>query len=567
MLSNKLEKNLIILFHEISRGESIIECSRRMLTNNYEYDSYQIFNYLDTESKNRIDSLDLINYLTSKYVEITEIEAQLIILFYDQNYQGVLTYEDFKNLVLNENALSTNSSSNNFLCELSKDIDECFLNLLLNELKLVRNCLKLLNELNKDENFNIHNIYHKLKGNNCINEKSLGAFFIDTFAIFSDNDLKMILRRLDINKDGKIDLNDLHIFLGYPKCSKFCTISPCPSCEIKFCKECLKESKCLFHDEIHNDFSPIKKNLEKINIIKNKDKDIFNNKEKIDLNKNGYNYDYKQKEDEFNKINEKINLTSYLFLENYYKNDSNNNDILNIKDLNFEDEINYENIEEDDFLEYLKQAMIAEKNIEKYKIKLALNLDFNTDNAFCIFESNSKIFLTKEDLKNGLNLLNIYPTSKELNILINKYSNEKDDNLNFLNFFNMIVPYENCYRNIVQNRRPKLNCILSSPMVFPYQTGSDLKNLFNIIIKEENKLNEMKKYLNQNIENNLEKYMNVIDMTKNSYFDIQDLLLFLKKKNIFIDEDSSCLLFIRLDKNHDGKVNLRELENEFNYIN
>ena len=172
MLSNKLEKNLIILFHEISRGESIIECSRRMLTNNYEYDSYQIFNYLDTESKNRIDSLDLINYLTSKYVEITEIEAQLIILFYDQNYQGVLTYEDFKNLVLNENALSTNSSSNNFLCELSKDIDECFLNLLLNELKLVRNCLKLLNELNKDENFNIHNIYHKLKGNNCINEKN-----------------------------------------------------------------------------------------------------------------------------------------------------------------------------------------------------------------------------------------------------------------------------------------------------------------------------------------------------------------------------------------------------------
>ena len=131
----------------------------------------------------------------------------------------------------------------------------------------------------------------------------------------------------------------------------------------------------------------------------------------------------------------------------------------------------------------------------------------------------------------------------------------------------MVVPYENCYRKIVQNRRPKLNNILNSPMIFTYKTGFDLKNLFNLIIKEENKLNEIKKYLTKNIENNLEKYMNAINLTKNKYFDIQDLLLFLKKKNIFIDEDSFCLLFIRLDKNHDGKVNLSELENELRYIN
>ena len=555
MLSNKLEKNLVKLFHEISRGESSIESCRRMLTNNYDFDSYQIFNYLDHESKNRIDSIDLINYLSSKNIPINNLEAQLIILFYDQSFNGVLNYEEFKFFILNENAFSNKSSSNNFLGEINKDIDESLLNLLKNELKLIKNCILILNELQKDENFDVHMIYHKLKGFNGITEKSLGIFLSEKFEIFSDNDLKMIKRRLDLNKDGIIDLNDLITFLKYPKCSL--------DCEDNFCKECLNELYYFSNNKAKND-------LIQDQIINNENN---NEEENLFLNKYNCNFDYQQNEEEFNKINEKLNFSKNYIIKDFSNKENiniNSDDKLKIKIENIELEKFYEKMkreEDKEFLNYLKEVMLSEKNKEKYKLELSLNTDFNCQNAFNIFQSApNNNFLTKDDLKYGLNLLNLYPTNKELNILINKYSYKKDNNLHFLDFFDMVAPYENNYRKIIQHRQPNINNILRSPMVFTYKTGNDLKKLFNRIIKEENKLNEMRKVLSGDLINKLDKYVNNINITKNNYFDEHDLLLYLKKKGIFIDDDSCCLLFIRLDSNRDGKVNSEELKEEFKYI-
>ena len=137
MLSKKITKLLIKLFHEIAKGESLIESSRRIMTYNYDFDSFQIFNYLDQENKNRIDSIDIMNYLNYNNIKINDIESQLIIFFYDQNFDGVLTYEEFKPLILNENYFNSNSP-NNFFNEISKEIDECLLNILKNELKLAK---------------------------------------------------------------------------------------------------------------------------------------------------------------------------------------------------------------------------------------------------------------------------------------------------------------------------------------------------------------------------------------------------------------------------------------------
>ena len=131
----------------------------------------------------------------------------------------------------------------------------------------------------------------------------------------------------------------------------------------------------------------------------------------------------------------------------------------------------------------------------------------------------------------------------------------------------MIIPYEIQYRDLVKKRKSNSDENISrSPLIFSYKTSNDLKNLFNIIIKEENNLNDMRKLFSSDLKYNLEIYLNKIDITKNNYFDEQDLLLYLKKNKILIDEDSCVLLFIRLDYNHDGEVNLFELKKEFNSI-
>ena len=79
---------------------------------------------------------------------------------------------------------------------------------------------------------------------------------------------------------------------------------------------------------------------------------------------------------------------------------------------------NYNAFEKGQFNDFLKELMSIESEIERIKIDLSMNPDFNCEDAFRMFELDGRDFLDKDDLKYGLNLLNIYPTDHELRLLI-----------------------------------------------------------------------------------------------------------------------------------------------------
>lgn len=631
MLSIQTEARIVKLLLEIAKGENAIESARRMMTNNYDFDAYQIFNFLDIEKKNRLDSLDIVNYMTYKNFKMTDLEAQLIIIFYDQNYDGVLTFDEFANLVKSQNSLKSKPTTNFFTDKISKEIDESLFNILEKEVKFVRNCISLLKELKARKDFNAHSIYHLLRGYNCINEESIRDFLSKKDVIFSDEDLASIKRRMDINKDGKIDLCELHAFLGYPECSICCPGTPCPTCDAKDCNFCFKDTVCYFHNRVHDDFfirnqmqnkkgnnykrerpsymtylpeSNIKidsenqyrqNNLEFSNKSSPLREDNFNNK------KENFNYQYDNNEN-FNNMNNINNIKNDYYPNNINYNQnapkissprrkisnnlvlrasperkfspyrisslgSNDSNFINNSNDNIDDYINekYRN-DENQFLNYLKEAMIVEQKIEENKIKLCSNDDFNCEDAFRIFENERREFLTKDDLKYGLNSLNIYPSNKELDILINKYSLQKKGLLEYGDFFDIVVPYEKEIRNKIENRIPNSSIVTRSPSVFSYNTGICLKDLLNLIIKEENRLNDMRREFSLSLKNDLNSYFNNIDFKNNRKLDQQDLLAYLQKKRIFIDENGCDLLFIRLDSNRNGTIELNEIEKEFKSV-
>ena len=627
MLSIQAEARVVKLLLEIAKSENAIESARRMMTNNYDFDAYQIFNFLDIEKKNRLDSLDIVNYMTYKNFSITDLEAQLIIIFYDQNYDGVLNFDEFVNLVKSKNSLNSRPTAKFFSGKISKEIDGSLFNIFEKEVQFVRNCLSLLAELKKRNDFNVHSIYHLLRGYNCINEESIKDFLLKKDVIFSEDDLSGIIRRMDINKDGKIDLCELHIFLGYPECFVCCPSTPCPTCDIKDCNFCFKDSVCFFHNRVHDDFfsrNQIKNNNKGNNYKKerpsymtylpesniNIDNDNpysqknleFSNKssplreDNINNKKENFFFQYGNNENNINyinnkdyypdKINYEQNVTKYSSPRKISNNlalrasperkfspyrisllDSNDSNIINSSNSNIDDYINekYRN-DENQFLNYLKEAMIVEQKIEENKIKLSLNDDFNCEDAFRIFENERREFLTKDDLKYGLNLLNIYPSNKDLDILINKYSIQKKGILEYGDFFDIVVPYEKEYRNNIENRVPNSSVVVRSPSVFSYNTGVCLKELLNLIIKEESRLNDMRREFSITLKNDLNLYFNNMDVMNKRKLDQQDLLDYLQKKRIFIDENACDLLFIRLDSNRNGTIELNEIEKEFKSV-
>ena len=110
---------------------------------------------------------------------------------------------------------------------------------------------------------------------------------------------------------------------------------------------------------------------------------------------------------------------------------------------------------------------------------------------------------------------------------------------------------------MVEKRYPNKNNSYKDPEVFKDDTKYVLQYLFSKLIEGEIKLNNMKKeYSTFRIK--LRDIFTLIDQCCLGAFSKEELDNYLKQNCIFTSTKDSDLLFIRLDKNRDGKVDFDE---------
>ena len=221
----------------------------------------------------------------------------------------------------------------------------------------------------------------------------------------------------------------------------------------------------------------------------------------------------------------------------------------------------YKNYEKNKFNDFLRKLMEIESRIEDAKISLAINPDFNCEDAFRLFESNDKGFLDKTDIKNGLNLLCIFPTNKELDLLMKRFDLQKNGYLNFADFFDMVVPFEKSYRERVENRCPQSCCPCRSPDVFSDKTIYYLKNLFTLLIDSENEINDLRKMMGT-VRLKLNDIFALLDQDGKGFFENKEMIEYFENNGLLDDNKAADLLFIRLDKGRNGNVYYNEVEDE-----
>ena len=223
--------------------------------------------------------------------------------------------------------------------------------------------------------------------------------------------------------------------------------------------------------------------------------------------------------------------------------------------------INYNEYEERQFNDFLRKLMMAESQIEDAKVSLALNPDFNCEDAFRIFELNGRGFIDENDLKCGLNLIGIYPTNQEIRLLMKRFDLQKTGKLSYADFFDMLVPFEKEYRTLVENRLPNSCCPCRCPDIFCYNTLCSLKTVFNLILNCENDINNNRRLFGT-LRLKLNEIFRLLDYPARGYFTNNDLIVYLQNKGIFSSNKDADLLFIRLDKERNGNVYYREVEDE-----
>ena len=227
---------------------------------------------------------------------------------------------------------------------------------------------------------------------------------------------------------------------------------------------------------------------------------------------------------------------------------------------------NYTAYEERQFNDFLKKLMLVESQIESAKINLALNPDFNCEDAFRIFELNGRGFLDEADIKCGLNAIGVYPTDHEVRLLMKRFDLTKQGVINYADFFDIIVPFEKEYRNMVENRLPHSCCPCNCPQdIFCYSTICSIRNLFNLIINSENDINNNRKLFGT-LRLKLRDIFGLLDYIRKGYFTNSDLIVYLQNRGLFGSSKDADLLFIRLDKLRNGKVDYRNVEDEIQTV-
>ena len=585
-ISFSTKKLLLNALKYISEKEREIEIYRQILSEQYDYNPYQIFLSLDHNKKNKISSEDIILFLKNIGIYETEEVINLLILSYDQDFDKYLNYQEFipliqKEKVYQKKILIENDKNEN---NLSYNINKSLSKIIEKEVELSRKILSYLHDLRNKYDFNIHNLFHLIKGYNCIIDiNAIKNFLDDNSCEYLENDLKNILKRLDINKDGKIDFFEFHYFFGYPYCCNcICPLIKCNYCGSSFCDFCFSRYFCIYHNKIHdnlnennlneimkyNKYREIKYNFNEEKIEQKIDNtlrlrlsperkyapfevdfcDKCNNIEYIDRNRLTYknNSNINDNKSKIEKLDEYINQDSLL-----YNKDSYNNNYLrkNLKSL---------------FNEYLKLIMKEEKRIEQDKIALSLNLDFNIEDAFRIFEKEGTGILNSEYLKEGFNFFNINISPKEILLFIRRFDLNKKGVINFQEFFDILVPFNTFYRNLVEKRMPLSACPLDAFKVFGRDTLHCIKKILLSIINLENKINEINKnfyVMNFDIKKTYENF----DKDKKGYFEFEDLINYLKEEKLIDNYDSlgAKLLFIRFDKKRNGIIEKDEYLNQF----
>ena len=646
---------------DISQYERQIENLRELIIQNLEFNFSNVYKYFAYENKNYIDAKSIFKFLKKNGINSTFNEIQFIIFFYDDNEDSVLSFNELMNLILPDKNYS--------LKNLVEPVTKCFIydkkvklplsveysliSFFEKELELIRLIIDFRNYIKTYPGIDVHDIFHGIKGfDDGITMNNLNTFLKKNYFKYTEEDLRSIIKRLDLHRDSIIDFYEFHEFFCFPVIRCKCCV-PCNKCKDNYygnkkinnylssSNSDLKSQNNFINnvnnfytvvgkvsnnlnlrispqrnyppqkDNIYNDNNSIDSNqrnsnlenfeinnynIQNNNMNNNSNNKIMNNMNNNhnnnnmnndmnnynnNMNYNKYNYSNNNMESNYNDMNNNMNTNIY---NNYYNkiNDYNvnnnfqqNNTINNNKPYDpcefiYEMYCNNPNIEENEilkdgrrnFLLYLDEVIGIEKKIENSKIELSCQNDFNIEDAFRLFEYKGRGILTEEDLKIGLNLLNLSTSDKDIYLILKRGDIQNNNYLTYEDFFDLMTPFQKDYREDIEKRKPlNKKTKYNKAEIFSNYTIKLIQNLFRLIIISELKIQNLKFSL-IDTKRNLQIFFNEIDRFKKGSINCLDLQHYLKVNDYNFTEQECALIFIRMDRNRDGKLELFEIERE-----
>ena len=667
MLSEQTKELVSRFFAILGEGEDNVEQLRRKLNSYEDFDPYRLFNRLDQFRKNFINEYTLINFAQLNQIEATINQGKYVILFYDTNGDHSLNYNEFLGLVIGKGFYekrdmeNINENNSNYM---SYETEKVFCELLKASFDLVNALDSVLADIKSYGDFSVSELLFQITNNGIINMNNLKNFLETYNKNLNEEQIEGLCRRLDLKKNGRIDMSDLERIFYFPYSSPPSNAASLSNSFQNNRKqvndennEIEEKNKLKYNQKVESELNqnnnlsnPNLKN-QNINIQKGKNnpqKMQMDNKKNIQIdipNLNPFNQNSNLNSSNFNRSNNNFNMSgsnnfnmnnNNFNMSNNFNRSNNNNNFQNsnfnmsgstrfetspmkqinkdikiqermntdfnkykignpfenknkIKNMNIEtegndnlrenrisktlalrlsplrnqqkidgnyldnslgDNNNYDEnqFSERDFICFLKALIDIECNIECQKCLITRHPDFNIEDIFLIFETpkTQNNILTFSDLKNGFRNLNLAFSDEDIKLLISRYDLDNNNGICYSDFFDMLVPFDKCRRDDIERRIPNGLC---------NSTINELRCLFQLLLNCEKNLEDIRKRIIQLKGFDLQEiYNKEVDQFGYGLANNEEVDTYLKRKGLKCNQKGYDLLFIRLDRNRDGKV-------------
>ena len=200
----------------------------------------------------------------------------------------------------------------------------------------------------------------------------------------------------------------------------------------------------------------------------------------------------------------------------------------------------------------LSEIIRQENLIESKKIKLSLCSDVTLKNLFRFFDYSNLYSISRSDLLKVLNELNCQITLDDTKFIFKRFDKNLDSRLDFNEFVDMILPRTYEYKRILNERTSD-----SFFVGFSLESKEIIRELFKCLINAGNSIEYFRIMLNRESENLLEIYNMLRKEYKQGVY-LEDIIEFLCENGLRKNLNNVDILFEYLDKKKDGIISFDE---------
>ena len=205
MLGRITERKIAQLFYMVGARELEIERTREILCQNFDFELYTAFRFLDAGVKGSVSALDLRDFLRRHHVDYEITIIQLLIAQYDSNLDGRLSIQEFSSFVVPSTNLVLKDavSLRTPYSTLSLETQLVLLRLLEQELRLQQDVENLRCEITVQVDFGLLDSFRVLDilKSSCLDRASIRSLLNRHSLLLSESELDGVFRRLDCDDD------------------------------------------------------------------------------------------------------------------------------------------------------------------------------------------------------------------------------------------------------------------------------------------------------------------------------------------------------------------------------